>query len=198
MHLTGEMFELATGVKLTHVPYKGSAPAMNDLLGGSLESMFGDFLVLLPQIRAGKVRPVAVTSIRRHPMLPDVPTIAESGAAGLDRFEASSWQGLFAPAATPRDVLACFDRRWVMETTYEEARAHLGVETQRQWSDPAIFRTTPLLLGLYSLVTLYVQQNAERLALSPCRAAWYPKPKFYSSRTQLAEIAQEYGFQRAL
>jgi hypothetical protein len=54
--------------------------------------------------------------------------------------------------------------------------AHLGVETQRQWSDPAIFRTTPLLLGLYSLVTLYVQQNAEQLALSPRRAAWYPKP----------------------
>jgi hypothetical protein len=54
--------------------------------------------------------------------------------------------------------------------------AHLGVETQRQWSDPAIFRTTPLLFGLYSLVTLYVQQNAKCLALSPRRAAWYPKP----------------------
>jgi hypothetical protein len=76
----------------------------------------------------------------------------------------------------PLDVLDCYNRRWSIETTYEEARAHLGVETQRQWSDPAIFRTTPLLLGLYSLVTLYVQQNAERLALSPRRAAWYPKP----------------------
>ena len=78
--------------------------------------------------------------------------------------------------ANPRDVLDCFDRRWAVETTYEEARAHLGMETQRQWSDPAIFRTTPLLLGLYSVVTLYVHQNAERLALSPRRAAWYPKP----------------------
>jgi hypothetical protein len=76
----------------------------------------------------------------------------------------------------PLDVLDCYNRRWSVETTYEEARAHLGVETQRQWSDPAIFRTTPLLFGLYSLVTLYVQQNAERLALSPRRAAWYPKP----------------------
>jgi len=78
--------------------------------------------------------------------------------------------------ASPRDVLDCFNRRWAMETTYEEARAHLGVETQRQWSDPAVFRTTPLLLGLYSAVTLYVHQNAERFALSPRRAAWYPKP----------------------
>ncbi len=78
--------------------------------------------------------------------------------------------------ADPRDVLDCFNRRWAVETTYEEARAHLGMETQRQWSDPAVFRTTPLLLGLYSVVTLYVHQNAERFALSPRRAAWYPKP----------------------
>ena len=106
MHLTGEMFDLATGVKLMHVPYRGSAPALNDLLGGSLQSMFGDFLVLLPQIKAGKVTPIAVTSLRRHPMLPDVPTIAESGVPGLEQFEASSWQGLFAPAATPPAVTA--------------------------------------------------------------------------------------------
>ena len=106
MHLTGEMFDLATGVKLTHVPYRGSAPALNDLLGGSLQSMFGDFLVLLPQIKAGKVTPIAVTSLRRHPMLPDVPTIAESGVPGLEQFEAGSWQGLFAPAATPPGIVA--------------------------------------------------------------------------------------------
>ena len=79
-------------------------------------------------------------------------------------------------AANPREVLDCFTRRWAVETTFEEARAHLGVETQRQWSDPAVFRTTPLLFGLYSLVALYAHQNAERLALSPRRAAWYPKP----------------------
>ena len=105
MHLTGEMFNLATATRLTHVPYRGSAPALNDLLGGVLQSMFGDFLVLLPQIKTGKVTPIAVSSARRHPMLPEVPTIAESGVPGLERFEATSWQGLFAPAGLPRDVL---------------------------------------------------------------------------------------------
>ena len=110
MHLTGEMFDLATGAKMTHVPYRGSAPAMNDLLGGNVQSMFGDFLVLLPQIRAGKVTPIAVTSSKRHPLLPDVPTIAEAATGpnaipALASFEASSWQGLFAPAGTPRDIV---------------------------------------------------------------------------------------------
>lgn len=66
-------------------------------------------------------------------------------------------------AASPRDVLDYYNRRWAVKTTYEEARAHLGMQTQRQWSDPALFRTTPVLLGLYSVVTLYVHQNAEHL-----------------------------------
>ncbi|WP_349602970.1 IS701 family transposase [Azospirillum argentinense] len=76
----------------------------------------------------------------------------------------------------PPTVLEWFNRRWAMETTYQESRAHLGIETQRQWADAAVFRTAPLLFGLYSLVTLYVHQNPGRLALSPRRAIWYPKP----------------------
>jgi DDE superfamily endonuclease len=95
--------------------------------------------------------------------------------------------------ARPRDVLDCFDRRWSMETTYEEGRAHLGIETQRQWSDPAIFRTTPLLFGLYSLVAVYVQQNAERLTLSPRQAAWYPKPA-PTFADALARLRQHFWF----
>ena len=98
-------------------------------------------------------------------------------------------------SADPRDVLSCFNRRWAVETTYEEARAHLGMETQRQWSDPAIFRTTPLLLGLYSVVTLYVHQNAERLALSPRRAAWYPKPA-PTFADAIARLRQHLWFER--
>jgi len=82
-----------------------------------------------------------------------------------------------------------------VETTYEEARVHLGMETQRQWSDPAIFRTTPLLLGLYSIISLYVHQNAERLALSPRRAAWYPKPA-PTFADALARLRQHLWFER--
>ncbi|HEY0785481.1 MAG TPA: transposase [Acidobacteriaceae bacterium] len=98
-------------------------------------------------------------------------------------------------SASPRDVLDCFNRRWAVETTYEEARAHLGMETQRQWSDPAIFRTTPILLGLYSVVTLYVHQNAERLDLSPRRAAWYSKPAA-TFADAIARLRQHLWFER--
>ena len=102
MHLSGEMWGLATQVKVTHVPYKGSAPALQDLLGGEIEAMFGDLLVVLPQITAGKLRALAVSSRQRHPLLPAVPTMIEEG---LPDFEALSWQGLFVPAGTPPAVL---------------------------------------------------------------------------------------------
>ncbi|MFT3818734.1 MAG: tripartite tricarboxylate transporter substrate binding protein [Rubrivivax sp.] len=102
MHLSGEMWGLATQVKVTHVPYKGSAPALQDLLGGQIEAMFGDLLVVLPQITAGKLRALAVSSRQRHPLLPAVPTMAEEGLAD---YEALSWQGLFVPAGTPPAVL---------------------------------------------------------------------------------------------
>jgi hypothetical protein len=97
----------------------------------------------------------------------------------------------------PRTVLAWFTHRWAMETTYQEGRAHLGLETQRQWSDPAVFRTTPLLFGLYSLITLYVHQQADRLALSPRRALWYPKPAptFVDA---LARLRQHLWFDQAV
>ena len=102
MHLTGEMWGLATTTKLTHVPYKGSAPALQDLLGGQIEAMFGDLLVVLPLVNSGKLRALAVSSRQRHPLLPAVPTMAEEGLAD---FEALSWQGLFVPAATPAAAL---------------------------------------------------------------------------------------------
>lgn len=102
MHMTGEMFALRTDTALVHVPYQGSAAAMQDLLGGTLGAMFGDILVLSEHFESGGLRPIAVTSSERHFMLPDVPTIAESGVEG---FEAVSWQGVFAPAGTPQEVL---------------------------------------------------------------------------------------------
>jgi len=107
MHLTGEMFKLSTKVSMLHIPYRGSAGALTDLMGGQIDTMFGDFLVVWPQVESGKVVPIAVTSKARHKMLPNVPTIAESGYPG---FEALSWQGLFAPAATPPAIVEQLNR----------------------------------------------------------------------------------------
>ncbi len=102
MHLTGEMYKQAAGVSMVHIPYRGSGGMLTDLMSGQIQATFGDVLVLLPQIQAGKLRALAVTSKTRHPMLPDVPTLDE---AGLKGFEALSWQGLFAPAGTPPEVV---------------------------------------------------------------------------------------------
>ena len=102
MHLTGEMYKQAADVSMVHVPYRGSAAMLTDLMGGQIQVTFGDVLVLMPQIQAGKVRALAVTSKTRHPLLPDVPTLDE---AGLKGFEALSWQGLFAPAGTPPEIV---------------------------------------------------------------------------------------------
>lgn len=103
MHLTGVMFEHATGTTLLHVPYRGSAAALRDLLGGRIDAMFGDVAVLMPMVQSNKVVALAVTSKKRHPLMPNVPTVAESG---YPDFEALSWQGLFAPANTPRPIVA--------------------------------------------------------------------------------------------
>jgi tripartite-type tricarboxylate transporter receptor subunit TctC len=103
MHLTGVMFAQATGTQLQHVPYRGSAQAITDLISGQVPSAFADVLVALPHIEADKIRALAVSSSARHPQLPDVPTMQEAGLAG---FEATSWQGIFAPAGTPPAALA--------------------------------------------------------------------------------------------
>lgn len=102
-HLSGEVFRLMTGADLTHVPYKGSAPAIQDVMGGQVPMSFETVTVALPQIKAGKVKAVAVTSARRSAQLPDVPTLAESGVPG---FDVSSWQALYLPAGTPPAIVA--------------------------------------------------------------------------------------------
>ena len=102
-HLIMEYLENQAKVDLVHVPYKGAAPAMQDLLGGQVEAMFPSLTTALPHIKAGKLRALAVASIKRDPMLPDVPTVAEQGFAG---FSAIQWWGLCAPAKTPEAVVA--------------------------------------------------------------------------------------------
>ena len=102
IHLSGEMFKMQAKIQMLHIPYKGSAPAVTDLLGGQVESMFDNAPSALPHIKAGKLRPIAVTSAQRSPFLPDVPTIAESGYPG---FDVQSWFALVAPAGTPKSII---------------------------------------------------------------------------------------------
>jgi tripartite-type tricarboxylate transporter receptor subunit TctC len=101
-HLAGELFKTMAGVDMVHIPYKGGAPAMIDLLAGQISMTFGDIPTALPHIRAGKLRSLAVTAAKRSPLLPDVPTIAEQGLPG---FDVSAWFGVFTTAGTPRPVV---------------------------------------------------------------------------------------------
>lgn len=102
-HLAGELFNMEAGTQLQHIPYKGSAPAMTDLLGGQIQLMFADAPSALQHIKSGRVKVLGVASKKRSSMLPNVPTISESG--GLPNYEAYSWAALFAPAKTPENVL---------------------------------------------------------------------------------------------
>ena len=103
IHLTGELFKTVTGTYMVHFPYRGSAPAVTDLIAGNMNVMFDNLPSALPHIKSGRLKALAVTSRTRSPALPNVPTIEE--AAGLKGFDASSWFGLFAPAGTPRAIV---------------------------------------------------------------------------------------------
>ena len=101
-HLVGEMFKAQAGVQMLHVPYKGDAPALADLVGGQVSLEFGTALSFLPYIESGRLKALAVTSQKRSQVMPNVPTVAESG---LNGFEALQWFGVFAPAGTRADVV---------------------------------------------------------------------------------------------
>lgn len=105
IHLAGELFKSMTGTYLIHFPYRGSGPALLDLVGGNMDVMFDNLPSAMPQIKAGKLKALAVTSAQRSPALPDVPTLAEAGGPSLKGFDASSWFGLLAPAGTPPEVI---------------------------------------------------------------------------------------------
>ena len=102
-HLAGELFDSMTGVKMTHVPYKGSAQVVNAMLAGDIQLTFDSISTSMPQIRAGKMHALAVTSAKRAAMAPDVPTLAEAGVPG---FDINGWYAILAPAGTPRDIVA--------------------------------------------------------------------------------------------
>ncbi len=104
IHLSGELFKSMTGTFLVHFPYRGSGPALLDLIGGTMDLMFDNLPSAMPQIKAGKLKALGVTTAQRSAALPDVPTIAEAGP--VKGFDASSWFGLLAPAGTPADIVS--------------------------------------------------------------------------------------------
>jgi tripartite-type tricarboxylate transporter receptor subunit TctC len=146
-HVTGAMLEQQAGVKMVHVPYKGTGPALQDLLGGQVDLTFGTAPPFMPHVQSGKLRVLAVTGAQRLPSLPDVPTTAEAGYAGVN---ATSWFAVFAPAATPRPVIdkLTADLRKVVENPAFRLKAQeqgatadymgpqqLGAMVKTEWSN---------------------------------------------------------------
>ena len=105
IHLAGELFKSMTGTYMLHMPYRGSAPALLDMVGGNMDVMFDNLPSSMAHIKGGKLKALAVTSAKRSTALPDVPTVEEAGGPALKGFEASSWFGLLAPAGTPADIV---------------------------------------------------------------------------------------------
>ena len=105
IHLSAELYKSMTGTFMLHLPYRGSGPALIDLMAGNVDLMFDNLPSALPHIKTGKLKALAVTSVQRSGVLPDLPTVSEAGGALLKSFEASSWFGLLAPAGTPADIV---------------------------------------------------------------------------------------------
>lgn len=136
IHLTGELFSLMAGVKLLHVPYKGSGPGAIDVVGGQLPLLISTVASALPQLRPGRLRPLGVGSVKRSTLLPDVPTIAESGVPG---FDARVWWGILAPARTPRSVIDRLDAEMGRILEQKEVRDQIvaaGAEPAFAPADP--------------------------------------------------------------
>ena len=127
-HLTGELFRSVTKLDMVHVPYKGSAPAISDLLGGHIPMMFDSTIAIMPHIKSGKVKPIAISGNKRSPLLPDVPTFAE---AGLPAIESYAWYGLFVPAKTPKavvDKINAESQKVMKQPDYQRVLTDTGTE----------------------------------------------------------------------
>jgi tripartite-type tricarboxylate transporter receptor subunit TctC len=129
-HLAGALLALTAGIDIVHVPYKGGGPAMQDLLGGQIPAMVATPVTALPHVKSGKIRALATTGAARPPLMPDVPTVAESGYPG---YEATNWYAYYAPAGTPKDVLARLHKELVDALNAPDVREQLdrqGVEAK--------------------------------------------------------------------
>ena len=121
-HLSAELLNAMAGIRIEHVPYKGTGPALTDLLGGQVQLMFNSAVSMLPQVRTGKLRALAVTSAKRLAALPEMPTVAESGVPG---YEAASWYGVFVPAGTARPTIEKLSGEVVRITRAPDVRERL-------------------------------------------------------------------------
>ena len=121
-HLAAALFSSMAGIKMTHVPYRGTVPALNDLVGGYIQLMFSDLGPALPLISAGKLRPLAVTTKERFTALPNVPPLADVGVPG---FDAAAWQGVIAPAKTPQPILAKLNSRLNAIVAMDDVRTRM-------------------------------------------------------------------------
>jgi len=131
-HIAAELFKEATGTFLTHIPYKGSGPALMDLISGQVQLSFDTLASVLPQIQAGKVKPLAVTSDKRSPSLPNVPTLAEAGVKGV---EMGAWYGIYMPASTPKAV---------QDRVHDEVNKLLALPETRKRLETIGGETTPM------------------------------------------------------
>ena len=124
-HLAGELFKSMANIAVTHIPYKGGGPAVMDLVAGRLTYTFDNLSIQLPQVKAGKIKALAVTGARRLDALPDVPTLAESGLAGYDFL---AWMGISAPARTPKEIVARLSQETTRILATSEAREWLAAQ----------------------------------------------------------------------
>jgi tripartite-type tricarboxylate transporter receptor subunit TctC len=123
IHLSGEMFKMVAKLNMLHVPYRGSAPAVTDLIGGQVQSMFDNAPSAMPHILGGRLRPLAITSAQRSPLLPEVPTVAESGYAG---FDVQSWFGLALPRGTPQPIVDKLNAELLKVLAMPDVKKRLG------------------------------------------------------------------------
>jgi tripartite-type tricarboxylate transporter receptor subunit TctC len=137
-HLAGELFKTEAGVDMVHVPYKGAAPAMQDLLSGQIQLMFDNLANSMQQVRAGKLKALAVTTEHRSTLVPDLPTLSESGLPG---FDISTWWGFFAPAGTPKEIIV----KWNTEVARILATPEMKAFFAQQGAEPS--PTSPEAFG---------------------------------------------------